>query len=164
MPTQRRIRYRQKDQDLHPKSTSTTVILLLCNQFRSLDQSEQNRLVIFLWSGELKSTSMVFLHFFGMGDPLRRFELEQHTGLCIAGFRPLALDAILDWSGRVAQQQHWDAASIQQMVISAWVDQAAQIQRWQYDLTGEPEQMELVAGLGSRGDWQRHWNAMLRVS
>ncbi len=35
---------------------------------------------------------MILLHFFGLGDLLHRFELEQITGLIIMGFRPLSLD------------------------------------------------------------------------
>ena len=41
---------------------------------------------------------MILLHFFGLGDVLRRFELEQITGLTIMGFRPLSLDELMHWS------------------------------------------------------------------
>ena len=52
---------------------------------------------------------MILLHFFGLGDVLRRFELEQLTGLNLMGFRPVALDDLVIWSQRVADQQRWDA-------------------------------------------------------
>ena len=107
---------------------------------------------------------MVFLHFFGLGDPLRRFELEQLTGLAVAGFRPLALDELLVWSDGVARQQHWDVEPLQRTVMTCWLDRAEQIHLWQQQLSTGPEQWEVVAGLGSRGDWQRHWNTMLRLS
>ena len=107
---------------------------------------------------------MVFLHFFGLGDALRRFELEQLTGLVVAGFRPLALDDLLVWSDRVAQQQHWDVDPLQRTVMASWLDRAEQIRLWQHQLSDGPEQLEVVAALGSHGDWQRHWDTMLRLS
>ena len=45
---------------------------------------------------------LVFLHFFGFGDSLRLFELEQQTGLWVCGFRPLQLDGLLQRTQRVA--------------------------------------------------------------
>ena len=50
------------------------------------------------------------------------------------------------------------------MVINRWMEPEDQIRGWQKQLTHHPVDVELVAGLGSRGDWQGHWNAMLRVS
>ena len=61
---------------------------------------------------------MVHLHFFGFGDPLCRFSLEQRTGLHVAGFRPLVLDELLAWSQRIARHQHWEIEPLQQMVIT----------------------------------------------
>ena len=107
---------------------------------------------------------MVHLHFFGFGDPLCRFSLEQRTGLHVAGFRPLVLDELLAWSQRIARHQHWEIEPLQQMVINRWMEQDDQIRRWQWQLANHPVEVELVAGLGSHGDWQSHWNAMLRVS
>ena len=109
-------------------------------------------------------TMLIHLHFFGFGDPLCRFSLEQRTGLHVEGFRPLLLDELLGWSQRVARHQHWDIEPLQQMVINRWMEQEDQIRGWQKQLTHHPAEVELVAGLGSRGDWQGHWNAMLRVS
>ena len=107
---------------------------------------------------------MVFLHFFGFGDAMRRFELEQLTGLSVAGFRPLALDALLVWSQHVADQQHWEVESLQRTVLTSWMERADQIRSWQQQLACSPEQVELVAGLGSHRDWSRHWESMLRLS
>ena len=107
---------------------------------------------------------MVFLHFFGFGNTLRQFELEQFTGLTVAGFRPLVLDDLLVWSQHVADQHHWDVEHLQQTVIQSWMDRADQISTWQKQLTACPEDVALVAGLGSQGDWGRHWESMLRLS
>ena len=67
---------------------------------------------------------MILLHFFGLGDVLRRFELEQLTGLNLMGFRPIALDELVIWSQRVADQQRWDAERIHHDVLNLWIDQA----------------------------------------
>ena len=107
---------------------------------------------------------MVFLHFFGFGDALRRFELEQLTGLRVAGFRPLALDELLVWSQRVGEQQHWEPEQLQRIMLKSWMDKADQSQAWQQQLQNCPDGVSLVAGLGSHGDWRRHWESMLRVS
>ena len=70
---------------------------------------------------------MVHLHFFGFGDPLCRFSLEQRTGLFVAGFRPLVLDELLAWSQWVARHQHWEIEPLQQMVVHRWMEQDDQI-------------------------------------
>ena len=106
---------------------------------------------------------MVFLHFFGFGDSLRLFELEQQTGLWVRGLRPLQLDGLLQWSQRVAGQQHWDGDALQHQVMRLWVERSDQISRWQAGLRQLPDDQVLVAGLGSQGDWSRHWERMLRV-
>ena len=108
--------------------------------------------------------ALVFLHFFGLGDSLRRFELEQLTGLVVTGFRPLVLDELLIWSDQVAQQQCWELEPLQRTVMACWLDRAQQIHHWQQQLASGPEQWQVVAALGSRADWQRHWNTMLRLS
>jgi hypothetical protein len=89
---------------------------------------------------------MVFLHFFGFGDSLRLFELEQETGLLLKGFR-----------------QHWDADRLQGHVMALWMEKAEQITSWQAGLQRLPREQLLVVGLGSHGDWQRHWERLLRV-
>ena len=106
---------------------------------------------------------LVFLHFFGFGDSLRLFELEQQTGLWVCGFRPLQLDGLLQWTQRVASQQHWDHDALQHQVMRLWMERSDQIRRWQAGLQQLPEEQVLVAGLGSHGDWSRHWERMLRV-
>ena len=73
---------------------------------------------------------MILLHFFGLGDVLRRFELEQITGLTIMGFRPLSLDELMQWSQFIGDQHQWDIDSIHQDVMSTWLDQAEDITRW----------------------------------
>ena len=67
-------------------------------------------------------SSMILLHFFGLGDVLRRFELEQITGLTIMGFRPLSLDELMHWSQNMADQHHWDGEAIRHDVMSTWLD------------------------------------------
>ena len=106
---------------------------------------------------------LVLLHFFGFGDALRSFELEQQTGLCIRGFRPLQLDGLLYWTQRVARQQHWDHEALQHQVMRLWMERSDQIGRWQAGLEQLPDDQVLVAGLGSHADWSRHWERMLRV-
>ena len=44
-----------------------------------------------------------------------------------------------------------------------WVERSDQISRWQAGLRQLPDDQVLVAGLGSQGDWSRHWERMLRV-
>lgn len=105
----------------------------------------------------------MFLHFFGFADSLRLFELEQNTDLYLRGFRPLQLDALLQWSQRVAGQQHWDREDLQQQVMQVWMERADQIARWQAGLRRLPDDQVLVAALGSHGDWRRHWERMLRA-
>ncbi|MFM1899564.1 MAG: hypothetical protein EBZ29_00120 [Synechococcaceae bacterium WB9_4xC_028] len=106
---------------------------------------------------------MVFLHFFGFGDSLRLFELEQETGLLLKGFRPIQLDALLQWTQWMAVQQHWDADRLQGHVMALWMEKAEQITSWQAGLQRLPREQLLVVGLGSHGDWQRHWERLLRV-
>jgi len=106
---------------------------------------------------------MVFLHFFGFGDSLRLFELERQTGLVLQGFRPLQLDGVLQWSQAAASQQHWDGELLQQQVMRVWMEKAEQIRVWQARLRQLPQEQVLVAGLGSRGDWGRHWEHLLRA-
>ena len=67
----------------------------------------------------------MFLHFFGFADSLRLFELEQNTDLYLRGFRPLQLDALLQWSQRVAGQQYWDREALQQQVMQVWMELGA---------------------------------------
>jgi hypothetical protein len=105
---------------------------------------------------------MVILHFFGFGDSLRQFELEQFTGLSISGFRPLVLDEILVWSHQIAEQKQWNKLDINRLVIKNWFKQAEDIHRWQNTLRTMPEEMGLVAGLGDRTQWQNHLESMLR--
>ena len=64
---------------------------------------------------------MILLHFFGLGEVLRRFELEQITGLTIMGFRPLSLDELMRWSQNMADQHHWDGEAISHDVMSTWL-------------------------------------------
>ena len=106
---------------------------------------------------------LMFLHFFGFADSLRLFELEQNTDLYLRGFRPLQLDALLQWSQRVAGQQHWDREALQHQVMQVWMERADQIARWQAGLRRLPDDQLLVAALGSHGDWRRHWERMLRA-
>ena len=110
----------------------------------------------------MEVASVVFLHFFGFGDSLRLFELEQQTGLWVRGFRPLQLDGLLQWSQRVASSQHWDCDALQHQVMGLWMERADQIRRWQVGLQMLPQEQVLVAGLGSHGDWPRHWERMLQ--
>ena len=77
---------------------------------------------------------MILLHFFGLGDVLRRFELEQITGLTIMGFRPLSLDELMLWAQNMADQHHWDGEAIHHDVMSTWLDQAEDITRWRHRL------------------------------
>ena len=65
---------------------------------------------------------MIFLHFFGLGDVLRRFELEQITGLSITEFRPFSLNRLMHWSQNMAEQHHWDGEAIRQDVMNTWLD------------------------------------------
>jgi len=110
----------------------------------------------------MEVASVVFLHFFGFADSLRLFELEQQTGLWVRGFRPLQLDGLLQWSQRVASSQHWDCDALQHQVMGWWMERADQIRRWQVGLQTLPQEQVLVAGLGSHGDWSRHWERMLQ--
>ena len=81
---------------------------------------------------------MILLHFFGLGDVLRRFELEQLTGLNLMGFRPLNLDDLVIWSQEVALQHQWDADRIHQDVLRLWINQADDISAWKLRLQHSP--------------------------
>ena len=107
-------------------------------------------------------SSMILLHFFGLGDVLRRFELEQITGLTIMGFRPLSLDELMHWSQNMADQHHWDGEAIRHDVMSTWLDQAEDITRWRHRLNQAPAEVELLAGIGDQRTWRDHWEGMLR--
>ena len=105
---------------------------------------------------------MIHLHFFGLGDVLRRFELEQLTGLSLMGFRPVTLDGLVLWSHNVAIQHHWDSESIQRDVLNLWLDKAEEISSWKHRLRHSPEEITLLAGIGDERTWRRHWEFMLR--
>ena len=105
---------------------------------------------------------MIFLHFFGLGDVLRRFELEQITGLSITGFRPLSLDGLMHWSQNMADQHDWDGEAIRQDVMSTWLDQAEDITRWRQCLNQAPAEVELLAGIGDQHTWRDDWEGLLR--
>lgn len=105
---------------------------------------------------------MLILHFFGFGNSLRQFELEQFTGLSVTGFRPLVLDEILKWSQSVADQKKWNRQDMNAMILKSWMKQAAEIHRWQNMLRTMPDDIDLVAGIGDRREWQHHWESMLR--
>ena len=105
---------------------------------------------------------MILLHFFGLGDPLRRFELEQITGLTMMGFRPLSLDELMQWSQLICNQQKWDVDAIRQDIMSTWLDQAEDITRWRQRLDQAPAEIELLAGIGDQRSWGDHWEGMLR--
>ena len=104
---------------------------------------------------------MILLHFFGLGDVLRRFELEQITVLTIMGFRPLSLDELMHWSQNMADQHHWDGEAIRHDVMSTWLDQAEDITRWRHRLDQAPAEVELLAGIGDQHTWRDHWEGML---
>ncbi|WP_226400188.1 hypothetical protein [Synechococcus sp. MU1643] len=85
---------------------------------------------------------MIYLHLFGLGDVLRRFELKQITGLSITGFRPLSLDGLMHWSQNMAEQHHWDGEAIRQDVMSTWLDQAEDITRWRHCSNQAPAEVD----------------------
>ena len=105
---------------------------------------------------------MILLHFFGLGDLLRRFELEQFTGLTMMGFRPLSLDELMQWSQLIGNQHKWDVDAIRQDIMSTWLDQAEDITRWRQRLDQAPAEIELLAGIGDQRSWGDHWEGMLR--
>ena len=106
---------------------------------------------------------MFGIHIFGFGDLMRLYELERETGLWVQCFRPLQLDALLDWSGGVADQQRWDLDALHQQVMHFWVDRAGEIQTWQGRLRSLPDDQCLVTALGSSRDWGLHLERLLRV-
>ena len=105
---------------------------------------------------------MVFHYFFGLGDFLCRFELEQITGLTITGVRPLSLDGLMHWSQNMADQHNMDGEAIGKDVMSTWLDQAEDITRWRHCLTQAPAEVELLAGIGDQHTWRDHWEGLLR--
>lgn len=105
---------------------------------------------------------MILLHFFGLGDVLRRYELEQITGLAIQGFRPLSLDELMHWSQNMADQHQWNGEAIRHDVLSTWLDQAEDITRWRNCLSQAPAEVELLAGIGDQHTWRDHWEGLLR--
>ena len=117
---------------------------------------------------------MVYLlQFCGFTDPLQLFYLEQRSlaapsgpaapGPAYGGFRPFQLDALLSWALDTARGRHWDGDQIQRTVLDAWMDRAEAIRQWQLRLGELPEDRLLVAALGSRGDWDRQCEDLLRV-
>jgi hypothetical protein len=119
-----------------------------------------------------------FLQFCGFTDPLQLFYLEQRhlqqrqVGACgpalanpgpvYGGFRPFQLDGLLSWALEAAQGRRWDGEAIQRTVVDAWLEKAEVIRQWQLRLREEPPGRLLVAAIGSRGDWGRHCEALLR--
>ena len=106
--------------------------------------------------------SMIHLHFFGLGDVLRRFELEQLTGLTLMGFRPVTLDGLVLWSHHVATQHHWDSETVQKDVCNLWLEKAEEISVWRQRLQHSSDEMTLLAGIGDERTWRQHWESMLR--
>jgi hypothetical protein len=120
-----------------------------------------------------------FLQFCGFTDPLQLFYLEQRhreqqpwalgegaanePGPVYGGFRPFQLDGLLTWALDAAQGRRWDAEAIQRTVVDAWMEQAEAIRQWQLRLREEPSGRLLVAAIGSRGDWGRHCESLLRA-
>ena len=126
-----------------------------------------------------------FLQFCGFTDPLQLFYLEQRhleqrqleqqplavgegafnpaAGPIYGGFRPFQLDGLLAWALDAAQGRRWDAEAIQRTVVDAWMEQAELIRQWQLRLREEPSGRLLVAAIGSRGDWGRHCESLLRA-
>ena len=117
---------------------------------------------------------MVYLlQFCGFTDPLQLFYLEQrrlvaHSGPAApgpvyGGFRPFQLDSLLSWALDTARGRHWDGDAIQRTVLDAWMDRAEVIRQWQLRLREQPEDRLLVAAIGSRGDWDRQCEELLRA-
>jgi hypothetical protein len=117
---------------------------------------------------------MVYLlQFCGFTDPLELFYLEQRrlaapsgtapSGPAYGGFRPFQLDALLSWALDTARGRHWDGDAIQRTVLDVWMDRAEVIRQWQLRLREQPEDRLLVAALGSRGDWDRQCEDLLRA-
>ena len=105
---------------------------------------------------------MIHLHFFGLGDVLRRFELEQLTGLTLMGFRPVTLDGLVLWSHHVSTQYNWDSETVQRDVCNLWLAKAEEISVWKQRLQHSPDEMALLAGIGDERTWRQHWESMLR--
>jgi len=102
-------------------------------------------------------------------SPLEPSLLEAHpaglppAGPVYGGFRPFQLDDLLAWALEAAQGRHWDREAIQGTVVNAWMERADLIRQWQLRLRQEPAGRLLVAAIGSRGDWGRHCEALLRA-
>lgn len=111
------------------------------------------------------------LQFCGFSDPLQLFYLEQRhqqaraaaDGPAYGGFRPFQLDALLTWALDTARGRCWDGEAIQKTVVEAWMERADVVRQWQLRLREEPADRLLVAGLGTRSDWGRHCEALLRA-
>ena len=107
------------------------------------------------------------LQFCGVSDPLQLFHLEQSSlamdGPAFAGFRPFQLDDLLGWAVEAARQRSWDLELIQRTVLDGWLERAEAIHQWQLRLREEPGDRRLVAGLGTRRDWERRCEALLRA-
>jgi hypothetical protein len=117
---------------------------------------------------------MVYLlQFCGFTDPLQLFYLEQRrpvvhsgpnaAGPAYGGFRPFQLDALLGWALDTARGRHWDGDAIQRTVLDAWMDRAEVIRQWQLRLREQPADRLLVAAIGSRDDWDRQCEELLRA-
>jgi hypothetical protein len=109
------------------------------------------------------------LQFCGLSEPLQAFYLEQSgdsrtcSGPVFAGFRPFQLDDLLGWALTSARTRGWDPEGIQTTVMQAWMERAEVIRQWQLRLKEGSSDHLVVAGLGTRIDWQRRCEGMLRV-
>lgn len=112
-----------------------------------------------------------FLQFCGLTDPLQLFYLEQRrlidqpeaAGPTYGGFRPFQLDDLLAWALDTARGRQWDDEVIQRTVLDVWMERAEVIRQWQLRLREEPADRLLVAALGTRHDWDRQCEQLLRV-
>lgn len=109
------------------------------------------------------------LQFCGVSEPLQLFYLEQsggasaQSGPVFAGFRPFRLDDLLGWALGSARQRGWDPEGIERTVLDVWMERAEVIRQWQERLRQEPADRLVVAGLGTRIDWQRRCERMLQA-
>ena len=128
---------------------------------------------------------MVYLlQFCGLSDPLQLFYLEQRSlavppraaagstaadtaanpaGPAYGGFRPFQLDHVLEWALETARGRCWDGEAIQRTVLDGWLERADLIRHWQLRLRQEPADRLLVAGIGTRSDWDQQCEALLRA-
>ncbi len=109
------------------------------------------------------------LQFCGLSEPLQMFYIEQSgeaaaaSGPVFAGFRPFQLDDLLHWAQASARRRGWDADGIESTVLQVWMERAEVIRQWQRRLKEEPADRLMVAALGTRADWQRRCEGMLRA-